>query len=78
MQMQLTQRVGLEESGSHHHLIENEFVLDMIELKNCCIGAKQQSLTPYVSVDNHGIFFPFGTPDICEHLDCAVLLSFPV
>ena len=29
-----TQRVGLEQSGSHLHLIENELVLAMIQMKN--------------------------------------------
>jgi hypothetical protein len=30
-----TKRVGLEQSGPHHHLIENELVLATIKPKNC-------------------------------------------
>ena len=37
------QRVGLEQSGSHHYLIDNYFALAMIYLKNCWV--KQQLLT---------------------------------
>jgi hypothetical protein len=37
-------RIGLVQSGPHHHLIENWIVLTMIWLKNCSLGIKQQSL----------------------------------
>jgi hypothetical protein len=38
----LSKRVGLEQSGPRHHLIENWLVLAMIELKNCWVVVKQQ------------------------------------
>ena len=40
-----TQHVGLEQSGPHHHLIENYLVLDMIELKMCWVLNNNLSLT---------------------------------
>jgi hypothetical protein len=30
-----TQSAGLEQSGTHRHIIENQLVLAMISLKNC-------------------------------------------
>ena len=40
-----TQRAVQEQSGPHHNFTENQLVLAMIQLKNCYIGVKQQSLT---------------------------------
>ena len=36
--------------GPHYHLIKNLLLLAMIELKNCCVGVEQQSLTHLLSV----------------------------
>ena len=36
-----TKRVGLVQSGHHHHLIEIELILAMIYLKNSSFGVKQ-------------------------------------
>jgi len=35
----------------HHQFIEMKFVLSMIELKNCTLDVKQQSLTQYIHED---------------------------
>ena len=37
-------RVDLVQNGHHHYLIEMYIVLVMIWLKNCLLGANQQSL----------------------------------
>ena len=41
-----TIKSGIVQSGyRYHHLIENKLVLAMIQLKNCRVRVKQQSLT---------------------------------
>ena len=42
-----TKHVDLLQSVPHHHHIENYLVPAMMQLENCWVGVKQQSITPF-------------------------------
>ena len=51
-------RVVLVQSGQHrHHLTEILLVVVLKQMKNCCVGAKQQSLTQYFNFLYNSIQF---------------------